>query len=149
MSLLGPAWTTYAGSVALAIALAGATGFYQGSKHEKANEAVRLAQQGADARAKEQATAKTTFRLQEVRDGEDIRINDRLADALQRLRNHPAERMSPAATPASAGATGRELSGPDAGFLERLAARGDRLRADLETCRGWIETVTGKVSQPN
>lgn len=61
--------------------------------------------------------------------------------AVASLRNRP-ERLSDAARPACAGATGAELSGRDGDFLSRLATRADRLRADLETCKSWIQTVT-------
>lgn len=142
MSLLGPTWLTYIGSVLLAFSLGGVGGFFKGMWHEQERRAVAIAKQTEEARAAEKATARTTFRLQEVRDADSIRINDRLADALQRLRVRPSERVPESAAPASAGATGRELSGPDAEFLERLAARADRLRSDLQTCRAWIETVT-------
>jgi len=85
--------------------------------------------------------ARTTFRLAEVKDADDIRTNDRLADALQRLRERPNRKAS-AATAACAGATGAELSGPDGGFLEREAARAEGLRNALKECYGWIDEVT-------
>jgi hypothetical protein len=66
------------------------------------------------------------------------RINDRLADALERLRKRP-ERMPDQARAACQGATGAELSGPDAGFLEREAARADELRSALTACYAWVD----------
>lgn len=145
MSIVGPSWLTFGGSIALAFALGGAGGFFKGLSHEKQAEAARVSKQTIDNAITSAKTARATFRLQEVRDADQIRINDRLADALQRLRNRPADRVPAAATLACAGATGAQLSGPDAGFLERLAARGDQLRADLATCRGWIEKVTEPI----
>jgi hypothetical protein len=62
-------------------------------------------------------------------------IGGRLADALERLRKRP-ERLPEPARAACAGATGSELSGRDAAFLERLAARADELRAALARCQG-------------
>lgn len=85
--------------------------------------------------------AALTFRLAEVKDAESIRINDRLADALERLRKRP-ERRAAAATPACEGATGAQLSGPDGGFLEREAARADELRSALSECYGWVDAVS-------
>jgi hypothetical protein len=92
-----------------------------------------------------QRTSRATFRLQENRDAESIRINDRLADALERLRSRP-ERRAAAATPACEGSTGAQLSGPDGGFLEREAARADQLREALRQCYGWIDAVRGEVT---
>lgn len=95
---------------------------------EAARESERLANRAAAA-------------LKEKRDAEVRRINARLADALERLRNRP-ERMPEPARPACRGATGAELSGPDGGFLEREAARADELRAALAQCQAWVKQVT-------
>lgn len=73
------------------------------------------------------------------------RINARLADALERLRQRP-DRMPEPAREACKGGSGAELSGPDAGFLERYAARADELRASLKACYAWIDTVTAKAA---
>lgn len=48
----------------------------------------------------------------------------------------PAVPASGAAAQACAGASGRELSRPDAAFLVGLASRADELRAALERCQG-------------
>lgn len=66
------------------------------------------------------------------------RINGRLSDALERLRKRP-ERMPDQARAACEGATGSELSRPDAGFLEREAARADELRSALTACYSWVD----------
>lgn len=60
--------------------------------------------------------------------------------ALRRLRDRP-ERLPAASTPACNGATGAQLSRPDAEFLTGEAARADQLRADLDACYGWVEAV--------
>lgn len=65
-------------------------------------------------------------------------ISGRLADALVSLHNRPARLPEPARA-ACAGATGAELSGPDAAFLEREAARADTLRAALARCQGQTD----------
>lgn len=70
-------------------------------------------------------------------------INRRLADALERLRERP-ERMPDSSRAACEGGTGAELSRPDAGFLEREAARADELRSALSTCYAWIDQVRSK-----
>jgi len=46
-----------------------------------------------------------------------------------------------AACAGAGGATGAELSGADAGFLVREAARGDELRAGLDACYAVIDGV--------
>lgn len=68
------------------------------------------------------------------------RISTQLADALERLRERPDRLPEPARTTCH-GSTGAELSGKDAGFLEREAARADELRAALDACQAWAETV--------
>lgn len=60
-------------------------------------------------------------------------IQRRLDAALGELRKRP-QRMPEAAAAKCQGASGRELSGPDAGFLEREAAHADRLQAALARC---------------
>lgn len=79
---------------------------------------------------------------QRQRQADEVRaINARLADALERLRQRPA-RMPEPARETCKGATGAELSGDDAGFLVREAARADELREALRACYGWIDTVS-------
>jgi hypothetical protein len=68
------------------------------------------------------------------------RINSQLADALERLRERP-ERLPEPARATCNGSTGAELSGADAGFLEREAARADELRAALQACQAWVESA--------
>jgi hypothetical protein len=80
----------------------------------------------------------------EVNDEQHKTELDRIAAArdaaLRRLRERP-ERVPAAATPACDGASGAQLSRPDAGFLTGEAARADQLRADLDACYGWVEAV--------
>ena len=68
------------------------------------------------------------------------RISTDLADALERLRERP-ERLPEPARAACPGGTGAELSGEDAGFLEREAARADELRSALNACKAWVDNV--------
>lgn len=70
-------------------------------------------------------------------------IRGNLAVALGSLRDRPERpRDLPAAARADcAGGTGAELSRPDAEFLSREAARADELRAGLETCYAYADTL--------
>lgn len=74
---------------------------------------------------------------------EQVAIADGLAADLERLRNRPRR---PAGVPEAAradcqGASGRELSAEDAGFLVRLAADADRHRAALAACYAYADAV--------
>lgn len=63
---------------------------------------------------------------------------------LERLRNRPERRIETVpGDPATGckGATGAELSGPDARFLVRLAARADQHRAALASCYEYADSV--------
>jgi hypothetical protein len=74
---------------------------------------------------------------------EQVAIADDLAADLERMRNRPSRPTGvPApASPDCAGATGRELSAEDAGFLVRLAADADRHRAALAACYAYADAV--------
>lgn len=103
----------------------------------QAAKRVEAIEQAREVEAKWQAN---TEALQEVKDAEIARIARERDDALLRLRNRPG-RVPTATAPACEGATGAQLSGPDAGFLVGLAAEGDRLAAELAECRAWIDEV--------
>ena len=108
--------------------------------HIKLDDAAELKRVRAEA-IQQEAQARTTHTIMEKRDAEIRAVNDRLADALERLRKRPAVRL--AETPAScAGASPAALSAADAGVALRLAAEADQLRADYSTCREWVESVT-------
>ena len=68
------------------------------------------------------------------------RVGARLADDLERLRQRP-ERLPASDAQACAGAGGAELSGPDAAFLVREAARADQIRAGLEACYKQYDAI--------
>lgn len=74
--------------------------------------------------------------LEGVKDEQIKIIDGKLAAARADGMRLRAERRepSPAITSACKGATGSELSRPDAGFLSEQAARADRLRAALAQC---------------
>lgn len=104
---------------------------------EHAAAAQQQAAQQAEARRFEQQRA---AKVQEIQDAKDaaLRLNGaRLADALERLRQRaerPAD-MPEAGRASCSGATGAELSGADAAFLVREAARADSLRNELDACQ--------------
>jgi len=133
----------YAKAVAilLAIVLLVGLGFGVGTRLKQGEwDADVLAREQA-AKIKAKAQAKETAEQRKQHADEIRTINARLADALERLRKRP-ERMPEPARAACQGATGAELSGPDAGVLVRLAARADELRAALGECQAWAETVS-------
>jgi hypothetical protein len=123
-----------------AVVLAGAVGFGLGNRLKQAEWDADVLARENTARAVEASWATQIAQARSTRDDEIDRINVRLADALERLRKRP-ERMSEAARATCQGGTGAQLSGPDAGFLERLAARADQQRAALAECYRWNETV--------
>lgn len=102
----------------------------------------------ANAQAQVLANAETARRqavadqLRTAHEKEVTAISARLADALSQLRKRPERRDMPE-TPAAActGATGTDLSNRDAEFLSREAARADGLRAALEQCYSWSESI--------
>lgn len=103
----------------------------------QAAKRVEAIERAREVEAKWQAN---TEALQEVKDAEIARIARERDDALLRLRNRPG-RVPSATAPACEGATGAQLSGPDAGFLVGLAAEGARLAAELDECHAWIDEV--------
>ena len=122
----------------LAITIASAVGYVGGRWQQyQANE---IAHKAALVKAhqavltQEREWARLVKGTTDARDMEVRAIRRRLDDALERLRQRP-ERLPEAARPACEGATGAELSGRDAAFLERLSARADAIRAELKSCQ--------------
>lgn len=69
-------------------------------------------------------------------------INANLVNDIDKLRSRPTRLSMPRNTSANcAGATGRELSRPDAGFLIGEAARADRLRDALTACYAAFDSI--------
>lgn len=99
-----------------------------------------------EARQTEAKWQTNTEALQEVKDAEIARIARERDDALRRVRDRPG-RVPSASAPSCEGATGAQLSGPDAGFLVGLASEAARVSAELEECRGWIETVRDRYRE--
>lgn len=95
------------------------------------------------AREKEQSWQEEATKTQEAHDEQIRIIGDQLDTALASLSkrpNRPAGNL-PKASSACHGATGAELSRPDAEFLTRLAGRADKLRSALEACQAQYETL--------
>jgi len=129
--------------IAGAAVISAAAGFYGGLRIKQGewDAATVAAQQEAQTQREQQDAA---IAKQNQDHADQVRsVNRRLADALERLRNRP-ERASEPARAACEGGSGAELSRPDAGFLEREAARADELRAALSACYAWIDTVRGQ-----
>lgn len=85
--------------------------------------------------------------LTDVQQTEIRRVAAARDAAVRELRNRP-DRLPEASTAACDGATGAQLSRPDAAFLVGEAARADQLRADLAACEGWVETVRSERNEP-
>lgn len=69
-----------------------------------------------------------------------LTINRRLNADLNRVRQRAA-RISEESRAGCKGSTGAELSGPDAEFLTREAARADEIREGLRECYKYADTV--------
>lgn len=125
-------------AIALAVFAAGSfSGWWVNNWRHNSNE---LEKQRAES-IQQEGLARKTHTLVEQKDAQIRAVNDRLADALVRLRNRAPVRLSE--TPAScAGASPSALSAQDAAMALRLAAEADQLRADYIACRGWVDAVT-------
>lgn len=64
--------------------------------------------------------------------------------ALNGLRDRPERAMPDDSRAGCKGATGAELSRPDAGFLVREAARADRLQSALTACYAYADKLRKK-----
>ena len=119
--------------LAIVAALIGA-GWTVNSWRTTARLAVEQRDQQAQARRIEAQRNEKQQRINDELQRQTRLVGARLADVLAGLRNRP-ERLPEPAREACQGASGAELSGPDAAFLVRLAARADQLRADLTACQ--------------
>jgi hypothetical protein len=107
-------------------------------KYRNGQDAKAALEASETARESERLAQRNLTRIADAKNQELRAVGDRLADALERLRNRPA-RLPEASRAACEGATGRELSGPDAAVLERYAADARRLQLELGACqdREW------------
>ena len=143
LPILGPSWTTYFGSLGLVAVAVLCGGIVIGSDHEKAKATTAILKAQQEARETE-AKWQINLEAQNELHAEEIdRINTARLTAERGLRNRAGRMPAPSASAAdAAGATGRELSRPDAEFLAGLAADADRTAADLRACQAWIKAVT-------
>ncbi|MGA0608813.1 hypothetical protein [Caldimonas sp. KR1-144] len=130
MSLLDP--RVWLAVMALCLASYGAGRFQQWRADDRAGKAVALAAT-QDAREREAAARKSEREIADAQLANLRRINARLAADLDGLRNRP-DRLPDTERAACTGTSGAELSGPDAGFLVREAARADAVLAALRAC---------------
>lgn len=157
-----PTWPIAA--VCLAIGVAGgtvATRLVYVAKIDKINadhtellrtrEAQRVRDEVA-ARNEERRLVLHAADIEKVKNEEIATVRGALAAANARVQNRPDRQPAPAsgvprATPACRGATGAELSRPDAEFLNGEAARADELRAALSACyRAYNSMVAGAAA---
>jgi hypothetical protein len=129
------------------LAMAAALGWAGAIKHRNAQDARAKVAASEAARDDERLMSKDRTRIDDAKNQELRAVGDRLADALERVRERPG-RLPEAARTSFQGSTGAEVSGPDAAVLERLAARADQLRAELGACqdREWAtyQALTGQ-----
>ena len=126
--------------------------FLYGNKHGKSTlaNAVNVATQNAfkKARKQEQEKQGKINEFLKKQYNEVSNINATLNDDIIKL--HKRERRRDKLNSAKlncAGATGQELSRPDAEFLTREAARADRIRLGLKTCYKYADEVIKKGEQ--
>ena len=132
----------------LAVLAAATAGYFKGS-HDKDQEwTVKTLEQTAKdtqaARDKEKEWGNGKDKIIS-KQASELAANRALLDtALNGLRDR-ADRHLPGDTgPACKGATGAELSRPDAVFLARESARADDCRASLTACYSFIDQLRGK-----
>lgn len=123
-----------------ALAIAFAMGGFYGSHlaNQKAEARIVVAKQ--EAWVEERNWEHYVDVVRKEKDLELENIRGRLNDALGQLRKRP-ERLSSATAPTCEGATGSQLSRPDAEFLEREAARAQGLVESLKECYAYVDKV--------
>ena len=109
-------------------------------------DAVRIATENA--RKIEQEKQEKINAIAQHQQNELQNINTKLLDNIKRLHNRPNKRHVPKDNKATCeGATGAELSRPDASFLTREAARADTIRTALKACYKYADEVSGTLKQ--
>lgn len=99
------------------------------------------------ARKAEFQTSEKSAELRKKSDEQVADVNNRLADALARLRERPerpsadTENVPTPACPQPAGCTGKGLYEGDAEFLVGVAADASKLRVALEGCKAQYESA--------
>lgn len=131
MSLLDP--RVWMAIMALCLASYAGGRFQQWRADDRKAQAARL-EATEEARERERNAYKAGQEIADAKTRNLRAINDRLRSDLDGLRNRP-ERLSETSRATCAGASGADLSRPDAEFLVGLAANADRLRAALDACQ--------------
>ena len=118
-------------------------GYKAGGNSVRADAAIAVQAAVKKARAEEQVNQGKVNELAKAQYDELFNINNDLNDNLNRLRNRPSRRNVPDNPETFCqGASGADLSKPDAEFLTRLAARADTLRTALKACYQYADTVS-------
>ena len=126
-----------------------AGGRWQQWRSDEHAQLVEQAKAVAAVRKREDQWLSDAQSVQEVHDDEIRAVAAERDAALQRLSHRPVGRLAAAATCTAdgSGATGAQLSGPDAAAFARLAADADTVAADLRACQAWIGVVKGKAGE--
>lgn len=145
-----PAWAWRAlGVIVVVAAVAGAGWWIYGAGHRagvameqsKQAEAIRLAKEAATATEQKRQEGVNHALQKQIDDLQSI--NAGLSGDIERLRQRKTRASLPENSRADCqGATGAELSGEDAAFLVREAARADTLRAALAACYAYADSLT-------
>lgn len=132
--------------VGLLIVSHGLTGLFSykaGGDSQRAASAAKVIEAVDAARKKEQADQEKVNEQAQKQINDLSDINSTLNANLDRVRNRPDRRHMPDKPEVSCkGATGKDLSAQDSGFLTREAARADTIRAALKTCYNYANTVS-------
>ena len=116
----------------------------QFSEYKSAQLALKAAAEEAN-RQKEQELRSEAAKTEEAKNVEIRSINDRLDSALASLSKRPSRPSVPRTTAACAGATGAELSRPDAEFLERLAASAKTVATERDACYAQYQSAVSRL----
>lgn len=119
-------------------------GYFKGGESERGKATAALLVASEKARQQEANWSTNVAALEEVHADEVRNIAAQRDAALSGLSNRASQRMSTTATASSngLGATGAQLSEPDAAAFARFAADADTTAADLRACQTYIEAVT-------
>lgn len=116
-------------------------GFGGGVKFMKGVQAQKDLATDQETRRIEQKRQSMAAGIQESKDAKNRTVINRQLALIDELRNRPERTVH---TSDCKGATGAELSRPDAGFLAGEAARAERQRNALEACYSQYDSLTAK-----
>jgi hypothetical protein len=110
-----------------------------GWRYEKRIAQEKIAQERV-IQQKEKDNQDAADKIRKEKDAQINAINNQLFNALSQLRSRPSR--SQYSTNNGQGGTGLSLSAEDGSFLEREAARADKLRSALSACYQQYDEVT-------